>query len=242
MSSAVIAAFNSWWRSGMFSSSLKTGTMTDTSNSALAAATRPVRVDSATSVIAMNLLKPGHLSLQPSLEVERRTESQAGPGQGAVGKRIAGVARLRRPADDPGGFFGDPLQQVDDLVYTHTRTAAYVIDPVGGRLLLFRGRERGGDDVGHIRKVARLLAVPIDGQLPAVQQGTDELVKGHIGPLPGTVDREIAQRDGRHAEIPAVERAEMLGRELGDPVGRDRLGEGGLARRQGRRLAVDGRR
>src|SRR6202035_2944917 len=167
MSSVVIAAFNSWWRSGMLSSSLKTGTMTETSNSASAAAGRPVRVDSATSVIALSLFEPGHLRLQASFEVRRRTESQPGPGQGAVGKRIAGVAGLRRPADDPGGLFGDPLQKVDDLVYTHTRTAAYVIDPVGVRLLLLRGCKRGGHNVSHVCKVACLLAVPIDGQLPA---------------------------------------------------------------------------
>ena len=152
------------------------------------------------------------------------------------------VARLRRPADDPGGLFGDPLQQGNDLVYTHTRSAAYVIDPVGGRLLLSRGGQRGGHDVSHICKVARLLAVPIDGQVPAVEQGGDELVKGHIRPLPGPVDGEIAQRDGRHTEIPAVKRAEMLRRELGDSIGRDRLGERGLTRRQRRRVAIDRRR
>src|SRR6266550_6964722 len=128
MSRALTAASRSLCRRGMFSSSLKSGTMTETWTAASAAARRPARARSAS--LLMNLLDPCHLGPQPSLEIERGAESQRRLRQGTVGKRMAGVAGLRRPADDPGALLRNPFEQLDDGVHTHTGSAAYVIDPL----------------------------------------------------------------------------------------------------------------
>ncbi len=67
----------------------------------------------------------------------------------------------------------------------------------------------------------------------------EESVKGHVGPLPGSVDREVSQRDARDAVVGVVQVAQVFGGKLGDAVRRQRRRQGRLRHRQRRILAVD---
>ena len=120
---------------------------------------------------------------------------------------------------------GRPRRRGEHLerpVQAHARAAADVVD-AAGRVRRRRGRAGGRDDVGDEGEVARLAPVAEQPDRRAVQRRLAEPPERHVGPLPRSVDREVAQRDGRDAVLGVVEAAQLLGGELGHAVGRERL-------------------
>ncbi len=67
-------------------------------------------------------------------------------------------------------------------------------------------------------------------------------MESHIGPLTGSENGEVAQDNDGDAETAMIGMAQMLGCQLGDGIGRARLGWRRLAPGQIGRVAVDGRR
>ena len=118
------------------------------------------------------------------------------------------------------------------------RAAADVVDAPADA-----GRGAGGagrrDDVGDEREVARLPAVAEQLDRAAGDRRSAEAAERHVGPLARAVDREEPQRHRVDAVLGVVEPAQLLRRELGDAVRRQRLRRGVLARRHPRGVAVD---
>jgi hypothetical protein len=71
-------------------------------------------------------------------------------------------------------------------------------------------------DVGE---VAFLLSGSVQGERVSAESGGDDPTDGHVGSLPRAEDAEIAERHRRQVEVFRVQAAQVLGRQLGDPVG-----------------------
>ena len=109
------------------------------------------------------------------------------------------------------------------------------------------GREQvRRDDVLDVGEVARLLAVAVDGDGPALGDRADEprhdrrILRGRV--LAAPEDVEVPQRDGLDPVHPREADAEPLRSELGDGVGGDRVRRLRLDAWERSAVAVDGRR
>src|SRR5919201_4156613 len=90
------------------------------------------------------------------------------------------------------------LENADGLEHGDRRTA-----PDVDRLSRFGALgcgEQGRDHIVDIREVADLLAASVHGYRATGEDRFDEGAKGHVGPLPGTVDGEESQRHDVQAE------------------------------------------
>ena len=96
------------------------------------------------------------------------------------------------------------------------------------------------DSIVHEREIPCLFAVAEQPDWLALDGRAQKSVKSHVGALPRSVDREVAQRHRRDAVIHEVQVAELFGRELRHAVGRHRLRPGVLAHRYRHAVAVDG--
>ena len=61
------------------------------------------------------------------------------------------------------------------------------------------------------------------------KHGAQKLVEAHVRPLARAVDREVAERDGRHVVVDVVQITQLLGRQFGYAVRRHRLRQRVLA-------------
>ena len=74
-------------------------------------------------------------------------------------------------------------------------------------------------------EVARLAAIAVNRDGLVRERGGDEAVERHVWPLPRSVDRDAPHRRRRDAMVGPIELTEMLGRQLGDAVRRQRPGQ-----------------
>ncbi len=182
-------------------------------------------------------MSQSHSAPEPVAERRRGREAELGPGLRDVGEGVGHVAflGLRPPDDRPEA--GDLLHDPDHVGESLPVPAAGVID--FARPAPVRRGQVGGDDVVDEREVAGLRAVSVQGDLPALVEGPEEAMEGHVGPLARPVNREEAERHDGHAEILEVEKAELLGRKLRDPVGGQGMERARFLHREVGRQAVD---
>src|SRR5204862_2493629 len=85
----------------------------------------------------------------------------------------------------------------------------------------FDGGNGGLDAIVNKRIAAYLLAIAKNGDGPLLQQGFDEAMISHVGPLSRPVNREITQNDQRQTKF-LVGSAQILGSQLGHAIRGDR--------------------
>jgi hypothetical protein len=132
---------------------------------------------------------------------------------------------------------GNTGDQVEDLPQGDACASSNIVDAPGhaadGRV------GRGLHRIGHEREIAGLQAVAELHQRLTVEHRREEPVETHIRTLPRSVHREVAQRHGGDLVVHEIQMTELLGRQLGDAVGRDRLRQRGLDHRDRHVVAID---
>ncbi len=185
--------------------------------------------------------RPGRPSASPT--VGAQPSSRLGPLDGAAG--AVGVAAGRRAVLD-GDLDAEGLgRQLQQLLHRHLGAAGYVEDRAQFEVGL-GGGEGGGHHVVDEGEVAHRRAVAVEREPGAVEAGLEDPVDGHVGPLPGPVDGEVAQGDGGHAPVGGVEPAQVLAGQLSHAVGevgrREVVLAGRVALRPARRPTGSARR
>ena len=158
---------------------------------------------------------PVHLARQALLRGRpsaRSPRSAARPR--GVGVGVPHVALLRRARRGRSGRRPDtrPII-VEHLVDGDARAATDIVARAPGRR---GGRGRRWRSTASATKVKSRVCSPspYTRDRLAVERGAQEAVEAHVRPLPRAVDREVAQRHGRHAEVREVQVAELLGGQL----------------------------
>ena len=174
---------------------------------------------------------------RPRAHTQRRSQP-AWRRRACAAGRPAAAARSARSAFTPSA----PLEQRDRLAHARPASRRRRCRRRRGRAALPRRGRLASTASATKVKSRDCVAVAVDGDRLAAQHRAAEAVERHVGPLARPVDREVAQRHGRQAEVAAVEQHEMLARELGDAV-RARTGAAARPRRrQALGVAVDRRR
>ena len=93
-----------------------------------------------------------------------------------------------------------------------------------------------------VRPAARLAAVAVEVERPALGESKSHAREGHVRALPRAEGVEVAQDDDVEPEAPRICPGEVLARQLGDPVGGDRPRLRVLGRREALGVAVHGGR
>ena len=145
----------------------------------------------------------------------------------AVAERVAGLARLLVDLHRRAGELADERDQLRERDLAAAREVARTCR---ARRRASAASEIAAHDVGDVRELADLRAVAVARERRAVDRGFAQPVDRHVGPLARTEHGEVAQRHRGDAPVLRVQPAEVLGRELRDAVGAERLGQVGLRR------------
>src|SRR4051794_773491 len=182
---------------------------------------------------------------QTLLERPPRFVSEPLPGLRDVGPRVAHVARAQRQVALLDRLPEDAADRVGELPDAR-RAAGGDVEDAARDALDRAGSHVRGDDVVHVREVARLRAVSMDVDLLAGRDAGDE--ERHDGRvlrewvLAGAEDVEVADHDRLGGFVDATEAdAVALRRQLRHRVRRDRVGRHRLAPRQVAAVPVDRR-
>src|SRR5262249_55766014 len=149
---------------------------------------------------------------QPLFETDSWDEAEVGVGERRVGVGMPHVALLRRIDAYHRLAPSHTADEVENLVDRDPRPTSDIVHTA--RNAFARGGDVCRHDIAHEREIACLLAVAVDGDRLAEDRRAQELVKSHVGPLPWSVDGEVAQRYGRHAKVGVVQVTELLSSEL----------------------------
>src|SRR5437870_3971362 len=117
------------------------------------------------------LSMPGNLLAQSFIERARRSEAELRASATRIGRRVTGVACLRRDSPNVELLTGEAGDYLQHLVHRGPGTAAQVVDgardPIPGR------GNRAVNGVAYEGEVARLTSVTIDHDLLVLQGGRD---------------------------------------------------------------------
>ena len=182
-------------------------------------------------------------AIQPADGTCKLTAVHSGKAMDAYGAQVATPALPddKQPEDDDiFDFSSGYIQRGKHLVHAHARPTPD-IENLPHRTG-HTGQPVGFHRVRHKGEVAGLFAVAVDDDRAIFQGRPDEFVKPHVRALSWPVDREVAQGHRGQPVVGMVETAQVLRRQLRDPVGRVWPAGGVLAHRQDGGVAVDRRR
>src|SRR5258708_18456472 len=168
------------------------------------------------SNIAISL--PGDLFGETGVESHARLPAKVALELARIGDGAALIAGPGRRAANLSAAADEGFELLQDVPHRRRLAATDVVDLAQGRAQGGHGRFHAVADIG-VATYLQAVAEYRDG--PAFEKCGNESVVAHVGPLPRTVNGEVAQHDQRKSVLFLMRTAQILAGQLGHAVGRN---------------------